>query len=165
MTFAAMLLGDRVLRNPITGIARCCACAASGHAADNPVIPAMKSRRRITLPSLGYRQFRLPTEPHQNRYWRPVKCDEMVSLHCTNLEPQMTEMGQKEHSPFGPLCQLWPAADITPNRASSALCHDRTNCTAANSVPIGKQDRRIIRDLSKENAYCRVASPRPPRLA
>jgi hypothetical protein len=33
MTFAAMLLGDRVLRNPIAGIAGCCPRAASGHAA------------------------------------------------------------------------------------------------------------------------------------
>src|SRR5438552_2696372 len=36
MTFAAMLLGDRVLRNQITGIAGCCASAASGHAAAPP---------------------------------------------------------------------------------------------------------------------------------
>src|SRR6516164_11643000 len=38
-------------RKPIVGsLPACCACAASGHAVDNPVIPAMKSRRRITLP-------------------------------------------------------------------------------------------------------------------
>src|SRR5262249_36710356 len=36
MTFAAMLLGERVLRNPTTGIAGCCACVASGHAAAPP---------------------------------------------------------------------------------------------------------------------------------
>jgi len=44
-----MLLGDRVLRNPITGIARCCAFVASGHAAVDATVPAMKSRRRIAL--------------------------------------------------------------------------------------------------------------------
>jgi hypothetical protein len=33
-----MLLGDRVLRNPITGIAGCCARAASGHAAAPPSV-------------------------------------------------------------------------------------------------------------------------------
>jgi hypothetical protein len=59
----------------------------------------------------------------------------------------------------GVLCQLPPAGDIRSHEAMSEKCHDRTNCTAANNVPIGKQDRRIIRDLSKENAYCRVASP------
>ena len=37
-------LGDRLLRNPITRIAACCARAASGHAAAPPMI-LMKSRR------------------------------------------------------------------------------------------------------------------------
>ena len=37
---------DSGLRNPITGIPDCCACATSGHAA-TPPSPAMKSRRRI----------------------------------------------------------------------------------------------------------------------
>jgi len=35
--------GDLTSRNPITGIAGCCACAASGHAAA-PLNSAMKSR-------------------------------------------------------------------------------------------------------------------------
>src|SRR6202011_4062507 len=34
-------------RNPITGIAGCCARAASGHATAEPAIALMKSRRRI----------------------------------------------------------------------------------------------------------------------
>ena len=50
MTFVAMLLGDRVLRNPITGIAGCCARAASGHAAAVP-ISVMNSRRLIAAPA------------------------------------------------------------------------------------------------------------------
>ena len=45
MTFVAMLFGDRVLRNPITGIAGCCARAASGHAAAAPPKSVMNSRR------------------------------------------------------------------------------------------------------------------------
>jgi hypothetical protein len=53
MTFAAMLLGDRVLRNPIIGIAGCCALVASGHAAVDATVPAMKSRRRITFTGTG----------------------------------------------------------------------------------------------------------------
>ena len=75
----------------------CCARAASGHETADPTILVMKSRRRITLPSLGYRQFRLPTHVHQYRNLRPAKCDEMVSLHCINLELLMTEMGH-EHA-------------------------------------------------------------------
>ena len=35
---------------PITGIAGCCARAASGHAAVAPTIPLMNSRRRIAFP-------------------------------------------------------------------------------------------------------------------
>src|SRR5262249_10492844 len=49
MTFVAMLLGDKVLRNPITGIVGCC-CArtASGHISTAaPKISVMKSRRLI----------------------------------------------------------------------------------------------------------------------
>jgi hypothetical protein len=38
-------LGDRVLRKPITGIAACCAYAASGHGAAAPLNSVMKSRR------------------------------------------------------------------------------------------------------------------------
>ena len=41
--------GDPGLRNPITGIAGCCARAANGHAAAPP-ISVMNSRRRISWP-------------------------------------------------------------------------------------------------------------------
>jgi hypothetical protein len=37
--------GDLVLRNPITGIAACCARAANGHAAAAPPRTVMNSRR------------------------------------------------------------------------------------------------------------------------
>src|SRR5437870_1855048 len=40
-------------RLPITGIAGCCARAASGHAAAAPPRSEMKSRRFISLPYLG----------------------------------------------------------------------------------------------------------------
>jgi hypothetical protein len=39
--------GDLGSRNPITGIAGCCALAASGHAAAAPPISVMNSRRLI----------------------------------------------------------------------------------------------------------------------
>src|SRR5262249_44416657 len=38
------------LRYPITGIADCCARAASGHATPKAAIPSMKVRRRIAAP-------------------------------------------------------------------------------------------------------------------
>jgi hypothetical protein len=41
------------LRNPITGIAGCCARAAIGHATVDPAILVMKSRRHIAFPRLG----------------------------------------------------------------------------------------------------------------
>ena len=42
--------GDAALRNPITGIAGCCARAASGHAAAAPPSSVMNSRRFIRSP-------------------------------------------------------------------------------------------------------------------
>src|SRR6266481_7293898 len=45
-----VLSGELLLRNPITGIAACCARAASGHAAAPPR-SAMNSRR--LMPSMG----------------------------------------------------------------------------------------------------------------
>ena len=42
--------GDRLLRKPITGIAGCCARAASGHAAAAPPSSVMNSRRFIRSP-------------------------------------------------------------------------------------------------------------------
>jgi hypothetical protein len=36
-------------KKPITGIAGCCARAASGHATDEPTTALMKSRRRIAF--------------------------------------------------------------------------------------------------------------------
>ena len=38
------------LKKPMTGIAGCCARAASGQAAAEPTIPLMKLRRRIAFP-------------------------------------------------------------------------------------------------------------------
>jgi len=44
-------LGDLLLRNPTTGIAGCCARAASGHAAAPPS-SVMNSRRLMSPPAL-----------------------------------------------------------------------------------------------------------------
>jgi hypothetical protein len=45
----ANVLAETPLRNPITGIADCCARAASGHTIDELAIALMKSRRRIAF--------------------------------------------------------------------------------------------------------------------
>src|SRR6266581_2248013 len=42
--------GEPLLRKPTTGIARCCACAASDHAAEAPPRNTMNSRRLIFAP-------------------------------------------------------------------------------------------------------------------
>ena len=47
----AALSGDALLRNPITGIAGCCARAASGHAAAAPPSSVMNSRRSHSITS------------------------------------------------------------------------------------------------------------------
>ena len=61
---------DELPRNPITGIAGCCARAASGHAAAAPPRSVMKwaaphaehrgSSNRLALPSAVYRTLSLP---------------------------------------------------------------------------------------------------------
>src|SRR5215467_5128020 len=52
--------GARAPTNPITGVADCCARAASGHAVAEPTIPLTKSRRRIAFAQgLGLRRLRL----------------------------------------------------------------------------------------------------------
>src|SRR5262249_54100499 len=52
----AKLFGDRVLRNPITGITGCCARAATGHAAAAPLTSDMNSRRFTTSDSRASHQ-------------------------------------------------------------------------------------------------------------
>src|SRR5262245_57515022 len=53
--------GDLLLRNPTTGVGRCCARTANGHDATDPAIPVMKSRRLIVSPASGLCQFWLST--------------------------------------------------------------------------------------------------------
>jgi hypothetical protein len=51
------LVGDLLLRNPITGTADCCARPASGHATVAPPARAMKSRRYRIKFSLASQEF------------------------------------------------------------------------------------------------------------
>ena len=65
---SAMPSGDWLLRNPITGIAGCCARAASGHAAAAPPSSVMNSRRFIRSPR---RRGRAATAARRGRApWR-----------------------------------------------------------------------------------------------
>ena len=60
-TFAALCENeesDPLWRYPITGIAGCCACAASGQTAAAPPISVMKSRRLVGSPDRGPRWAR-----------------------------------------------------------------------------------------------------------
>ena len=69
----------------------------------------------------------------------------MVRLRCINLERRMTESGHNPNCRPPALCQLWPAADITPNPASSAPCQELTHalqqkvtCSITSSVAADK---------------------------
>ena len=83
-------IGRCASRNPITGIAGCCARAASGHAAAPPR-RLMNSRRRISAPKLrgqhcigSNEYFDRGSNRHQN--------------HCRSAQP-MSQMGQKLRLP------------------------------------------------------------------
>ena len=68
--------GDEMPRNPITGIAGCCARAASGHAAEPPS-SEINSRRLTVSPSL------LETAPYHIVEWDSIlhhsKFDSLVA--------------------------------------------------------------------------------------
>src|SRR6516162_2957594 len=70
------------MSNPMTGIARCCACTASGQMATDPVTACMKSRRRIASPKgTGLRHL------HRCDYSRDLRTTEWGSdtqLHSSN---------------------------------------------------------------------------------
>jgi len=70
--------GDVALRNPITGIAGCCARAASGHAA----APPDELAPFHGLPSSG-------REPHITT---PLR--ENAAMQCGKIAHRMAEMGQ-----------------------------------------------------------------------
>ena len=65
MSREASASGDLLLKYPITGIAGCCACAASGEmmgAAAAPPTSVMSSRRFIAFPKLGNNRISLSTQ-------------------------------------------------------------------------------------------------------
>src|SRR6516225_1858057 len=98
-------MSDPVRRNPIIGIAACCACAASGHVAAEPATTLMKSRRRIAFPRLRTTLLRLD----YSRVLRSAEWGSRVGLHRL----PMSALGQKQTFPnVRPMSALPPKADI-----------------------------------------------------
>jgi hypothetical protein len=94
------------LRNPITSIPGCCARAASGHAAVPPTM-AINSRR-LMVPS--------------NRGLHPTtSLNERVVRH-SKIGHSTSGMGQTTTMLPGRLCQLSPAADISPQYLMCEKC-------------------------------------------
>src|SRR6516162_1079853 len=70
--------GDALWRNPITGIAACCARAASGHAAAAPPTSVMNSRRLIVAPrGQNHARHRLTAVRVLERGEGDVSCDQL----------------------------------------------------------------------------------------
>ena len=89
--------GDVALRNPITGIAGCCARAASGHAAAAPPSSVMNSRRFIRSPR---RRGRAAS--------RDVEAERLGGLE---IDHQL-ELGRLHHRQVGGLLPLEDATRI-----------------------------------------------------
>jgi hypothetical protein len=77
--------GDLALRNPITGIAGCCARAPNGHVAAAPLRSVMNSRRRISAPKLR-RQHCIGSNEYFDRG------SNRRQNHCRSAQP-MSHMG------------------------------------------------------------------------
>src|SRR5215469_6960388 len=91
----------------------CCARAANGHAAAEPTIPLMKSRRRIAFPRLGLRRI----GRDYSRDLRSTKWGSGIKLHSSNSEPPMSALGQKRTlKGIHPMSALPPKVDIAQHR-------------------------------------------------
>jgi len=77
------------LSHPITGIADCCAPAASGQVTADPVTTLMKSRRRIAFPQ-GLRSLR---GLDYSRDLRLAEWDRIVILRGNNPQGRMSALG------------------------------------------------------------------------
>jgi hypothetical protein len=110
--------GEARLRNPTTGIADCCARAASGHAAAALPRSVMNSRRLIgSSPSQGSRI-------KYSRSWRGFRADHRHS----KSGPLVWHDGPSGRGPAtptrGPAWRVCPCTDIaTPARTSSYPYH------------------------------------------
>ena len=94
-----------MLRNPITGIAGCCARAASGHAAAAPPSSVMNSRRLMVPQSEDH------TLPHRCK--KPVLC--ITAILATRL-PQRVIFDRPGQSCLPVDVRLAPKADLRLGR-------------------------------------------------
>jgi hypothetical protein len=81
--------------NPITGMAGCCARAASGHAVADPAITLMKSRRRIAFSKAQ------DCADYRSRLHQGFVASEIGfngRMHGSNPEPLMSALGQMQTS-------------------------------------------------------------------
>jgi hypothetical protein len=86
---------DWLLRNPITGMARCCARTARGHVAATPHESLMKSRRRIVTP------------PPKEAY----RTNRALALKVVRLSLPMSALGQERtYAPQQVMSALPPIA-------------------------------------------------------
>src|SRR5262249_17885414 len=91
-TWTADSPGERLLTNPIADIVLCCARAASGHAAADPVTTLMKSRRRIAFTKAG-------TTPNRTRLQQGFPIGGMgANRHLAQQQSRdrMSALGQKQ---------------------------------------------------------------------
>jgi hypothetical protein len=73
----------------------CCARAANGHVAADPVIPVMKSRRRIGFPKTHDRVSTSSQRKRSNQKFAPSEMGSMVCLRSSNLAPRMSVEAQQ----------------------------------------------------------------------
>jgi hypothetical protein len=91
----AKFWGEAALRNPITGIAGCCAPAASGHAAAPP-ISVMNSRRFMSDPKVWNRHlsdFNGHFDRGQNRHQKALpQCTANVAVGSLADKPALANI-------------------------------------------------------------------------
>src|SRR5262245_42742813 len=114
-TRCAYRLGDSLLRNPMmTGIACCCACAASGHTAA-PATSVMSSRRLIVAPrGQNHTRHRLTAVRVLERGEGDVSCDQLFwagNVGSGSDHPVKTGKSQSQANAF----RFAPEADLLPD--------------------------------------------------
>src|SRR4051794_17852478 len=117
--WGANAAAEPLLRNPTTGIAGCCACAASGQVITAPPKSVMNSRRRIEPPrGMPHRCLK----PSTLRGRRVRKGEQLASDAATECPKWVTSDGLAPLA-TGPLYP--PTADVGADIQTDAECHER----------------------------------------
>ena len=128
--------GDVGSRNPITGIAGCCARAASGHAAAAPPSSVMNSRRFIRSIASDASSRRGSIAD-----WR-ASSQGPAALRIST--PLMSATGQKHELPHRSIAVRFAPNQQTPTRRvrCDAMCHKATYAPQQRTVAIRSPRRR-----------------------